>query len=118
VARNSMSIHPKRAAFLIAILLAFTFYAVVEPPWLRYAVLAAWICATTVVVRFSTAKRSPALQVTAAVLGIGFVAFVVVAQQSETGSDVLLVLAAVLGVGLITSVGRNVLVRTWSGRRA
>jgi hypothetical protein len=111
-----MSTFVKRAAFVIAVLLVFTFYTAVEPPWFRYALFAAWIVSAAAIVRSSTAQRSPALQVTAALVGIGLVAFVVVAQKSETGSDVLLGLAAALGVGLIASFIRNVLVRTWSGR--
>lgn len=43
------------------------------------------------------------MQASAALLGTGLVAFVVVAQQSESGSDALLILAAALGVGLIAS---------------
>jgi hypothetical protein len=54
--------------------------------------------------------------VTAALVGIGFVAFVVVAQGAETGSDALLILAAALGVGLMASFVRNLLVRASSGR--
>jgi hypothetical protein len=102
-----MSLHAKRAVFVIAVLLVFTFYIAVEPPWFRYALFAAWIVSTAAVVRSSTAQRSPALQLTAALVGIGLVAFVVVAQGSETGSDVLLILAAALGVGLIASVAAS-----------
>ena len=111
-----MSVPLKRAAFVIAVLLVFTFYTAVEPPWFRYALFAAWIVSTAAIVHSSTAQRSPALQVTAALVGIGLVAFVVVAQEAETGSDALLILAAALGVGLMASFIRNVLVRTWSGR--
>jgi len=111
-----MSVHLKPAAFVIAVLLVFTFYTAVEPRWFRYALFAAWIVSTAAIVHSSTAQRSRALQVTAALFGIGFIALVVIAQSSETGSDVLLGLAAALGVGLIASFVRNVLVRTWSGR--
>jgi hypothetical protein len=111
-----MSVHAKGATFVIAVLLVLTFYTAVEPPWFRYALFGAWIVATAFIVRSSTATRSRAMQASAALLGIGFVALVVIAQSSETGSDVLLVLAAALGVGLIASFIRNVLVRTWSGR--
>jgi hypothetical protein len=111
-----MSVHLKRAAFVITVLLVLTFYTAVEPPWFRYALFAAWIILVAAIVHLSTTQRSPALQVTAALVGIGLVAFVVVAQGSETGSDALLILAAVLGVGLIASFIRNVVVRTWSGR--
>jgi hypothetical protein len=106
-----MSVHLKRAAFVIAVLLVFTFYTAVEPPWFRYALFAAWIVSTAAIVHSSTAQRSPALQGTAALAGIGLVAFVVIAQESEIGSDALLILAAALGVGLMASFVRNVLVR-------
>jgi len=111
-----MSVRLKPAAFVIAVLLLFTFYTAVEPPWFRYALFAAWIVSTAAIVHSSTAQCSPALQVTAALLGLGIVALVVIAQGSETGSDALLILAAALGVGLIASFIRNILVRTWSGR--
>jgi hypothetical protein len=106
-----MSVHLKPAAFVIAVLLVLTFYTAVEPPWFRYALFAAWIVSTAAIVRASTAQRSPALQVTAALVGIGFVAFVVIAQSSETGSDVLLSLAAALGVGLMASFVAKPLLR-------
>jgi hypothetical protein len=106
-----MSVRLKPAAFVIAVLLLFTFYTAVEPPWFRYALFAAWIISTVAIVHSSTAHRSPALQVTAALVGIGLVAFVVVAQGSETGSDALLILAAALGVGLIASFAAKPLLR-------
>jgi hypothetical protein len=93
------------------VLLVFTFYTAVEPPWFRYALFAAWVVSTGFIVRSVTETRSRAMQARAALLGTGLVAFVVVAQQSESGSDALLILAAAFGVGLIASFVAKPLLR-------
>jgi hypothetical protein len=99
-------------------LLLLTLYVVVAPLWFRYALFAAWVCATAVIVRSSTAGRSAAFKASAVLLGTAFVAFVVVAQRSETGSEVVLALATALGLGLIASFVRNHMVHAGLGRRA
>lgn len=78
-------------------------------PWYPYVILATLVFVTEVIVYSFAAKRAKALKAFSALLGIGFVAFVWVAQQSKTGSAVLLILAVALGIGLGAWVLRRLL---------
>ena len=95
-----MRIEIRWAAFLIVVLLVLTFYAVVAPPVLRYLLFAAWIASMAVLWNTFTAGESGYVRVLVALGAMGIVAFVVIAQSSQRGSDVLLAVIAVLVLGL------------------
>lgn len=91
---------------IVAAILVLNLTRIGSASWYKYVVFAGLILVTASAVHFYTARRSRALQTSAAVVGIAFVAFVWLAQRSETGRDALLI----FGVASIMAFGARIFV--------